>query len=95
MTSKTQVLTWIGFSTAARRNTIIADLMPDNGNEGLDDLLELDKSSISDACDKYKSLTVGSFTVSSIQASRLTSLVYFIKDCQRIGETCQVPPDIE
>ena len=79
--TRIQTLTLLGFTTADYRNTIIADLMPDN----LGELEELDVDDVKEACNDYN------FNVLCIKVNRLQSLCLWVKDRKRACAVINIP----
>ena len=81
--SNTQVFTWIGFTTVAKRNAVIADFL----QEGYEALEFMSDDDVKDMYTSYAKRTDAPFPIicSSVQKQRLRSLVLWVKDMSRAG----------
>ena len=87
-----QILTWIGFSTAEDRQSIIDDAF-----ESYDDLLQLKSTDITDISASFGRRTVLNRRIifGSRKTKKLKSLVCWTKDFQRISLTPNIDGLVE
>lgn len=80
-----QMLTWIGISTAGHRNAVKEDMMPQP--EGIAHLQDETTDGIKDACNSYaKRPGNGRFVITRVQMKRMISLMHCVKDMKRLDE---------
>ena len=80
-----QMLTWIGISTAGHRNAVKEDMMPQP--EGIAHLQDETPDGIKDACNSYAKRPGNQrFVITRVQMKRLTSLMHCVKDMKRLDE---------
>lgn len=89
------ILTWSGMSTAAHRNVVIADLLPEP--DGIANLVDETKDRIKSTYIAYAKRTNNAFNVSHTTVKRLTSLMYWVQDKERTSDSTYIskpePPE--
>ena len=79
-----QILTWIGFTIKAEKNTIVDDAMA-----SYDDLLCLNTKDVTalSADFSQRSVANGKIVFGSCRTKKLQSVLYWVKDFRKISET--------